>query len=118
MDALIVLIVPLAVRRNTWLMLRALAAWLHAARKLVLNMWLRGDGTQRRARNGRVDAAGLAHERSVLATNPAAARERFNLCYSGTDWSFPVVRGSDSRRLPPSSTALVGIGGGGWHFTG
>ena len=46
------LIVPLAVRRNTWLMLRALARWLHAARKLVLNMWPRGDGTHKRARNG------------------------------------------------------------------
>jgi hypothetical protein len=28
------------------------AAWRHAARKLVPNTWLRGDGTQLRARNG------------------------------------------------------------------
>jgi hypothetical protein len=33
-----VLIVLLAQRRNAWLVLRTLAAWLHAAQKLVPNM--------------------------------------------------------------------------------
>ena len=57
---------------------------------------------------GRIEAASLAYERSVLATNTAAARGRIIICYSSTDWSFPLVRGSDSRRLPSASATLGG----------
>jgi hypothetical protein len=59
---------------------------------------------------GRIDATSLAHERSVLERNPAAARGRFNIRDSITNWSFPLVRRSDSPRLLPSSTALAGPG--------
>jgi hypothetical protein len=35
------------------------------------------------------------------------------LSYCVTDWGFPLVRGSDSPRLPPSSETLAEIGGTG-----
>ena len=66
---------------------------------------------------GRIEATSLAYERSVLATNPGAARGHSNVCYSITNWSFPLVRGSDSRRLPPASEALASTSKTCWRFT-
>ena len=65
----------------------------------------------------RVETTSSAHERSVLATNPAAARRCFNIRHSIRDWGFTLVRGSDSRRLPPASEALAGAGGIGRGLT-
>src|ERR1035441_170108 len=59
---------------------------------------------------GCIDATSLAYQRSVLATNPAAARGRFSIRHSVRDRSFTLVRGPDSRGLPPSSEALAGAG--------
>jgi hypothetical protein len=64
---------------------------------------------------GRGDATSLAYERSVLASNPAAARGRFNIRHSIADWSFPLVRGQDSAGLPPASEALACVGAVGRH---
>jgi hypothetical protein len=44
----------------------------------------------------------LAYERSVLATNPAAAREHSNRCDSITNWRLALVRRQDPARLPPN----------------
>ncbi len=60
---------------------------------------------------GRIETARLAHERSVRATNPAAACEHSNRCDSFTTWCLALVRGQDPTRLPPSSKALAGVGG-------
>ena len=65
---------------------------------------------------GRIDAASLAYERSVLATNPAATGERFNIRHSITDRSIPLVRGQDPARLPPASEALGGLSATGQCF--
>src|ERR1019366_156815 len=62
---------------------------------------------------GRIDAASLAYERSVLATNPAAARAHSNIYHRQADRSIPLVRRPDSRRLLPTSTALADAGGTG-----
>jgi hypothetical protein len=60
---------------------------------------------------GCIDATNLAYERSVLASNPAAAREHSNICDSITTWCLPLVCGQDPARLPPASEALGGVGG-------
>jgi hypothetical protein len=59
---------------------------------------------------GRIDAASLAYERSVLATNPAAAREHSNICDSITNWCLALVCRQDPARLPAASTALASAG--------
>jgi hypothetical protein len=56
---------------------------------------------------GRIEATGLAHERSVLATDSAAAREHSHLCDSFTNWCLALVRGQDPARLPPASETLA-----------
>jgi hypothetical protein len=110
MDALIMLSVPLAVRRNTWLMLRALAAWLHAARKLVLNTWPRGDGTHRHARHG-------TRRRSRLGSRAKGSRNKSSRCSRalqpllfGNGLEFP----GGTRVGFAKATAL--IHGTGWHW--
>ncbi len=50
---------------------------------------------------GSIEATSMAYERSILAANPTAARGRFHIRYSVTDWSFPLVRGPDSPRYRP-----------------
>jgi hypothetical protein len=45
-------------------------------------------------RMGRIDAASLAYERSVLATNPAAAREHSSICDSITNWCLAAWNNS------------------------
>ena len=60
---------------------------------------------------GRLDATSLAHKRSVLATNPAAARGHSHICDSITNWCFSLVRRQDPARLPPASEALGGARG-------
>src|ERR1019366_1453768 len=57
---------------------------------------------------GRIEATTLAHERSVLATNPTAAREHSNVCYSITNWCLALVCRSNPARLLPTSEALAG----------
>ena len=100
----------LAWRQRTWLMLRALAAWLHAARKLA----------QRHAKAcaawGRIEATILAYERSVVATDSAAAREHSNICDSITNRHLSLACGPNPPRLPPASEALAVAGeAGGCH---
>jgi hypothetical protein len=51
---------------------------------------------------GRIEATSVAHERSVLATNPAATCEHSNICDSVTNWGLALVRRPDAARLPPS----------------
>jgi hypothetical protein len=67
---------------------------------------------------GRIEATSLAHERSLLATNPAATCEHSNRCDSVTNWCLALVCRPDSARLPPSSTALAGAGRIGGCFAG
>jgi len=62
----------------------------------------------------RIEPASLAYKRSFLATNPATTCENSNRRDSVTDWSLPLVRGADSRRLPSSSEVLADAGGTGW----
>ena len=50
---------------------------------------------------GCVQPTSLAHRRNLFAKNSAAPRERFNLRYSITNRSFPLVREPDSTRLLP-----------------
>jgi hypothetical protein len=56
---------------------------------------------------GDIEATSLAYERSVLATNPAVARGRFNVRHSITNWRLALVRSQDPARLPPASEALA-----------
>ena len=65
---------------------------------------------------GRIDAASLAYGRSVLSTNPAAAREHSNICDSITNWCVALVCRPDPAGLPPASAALGGAGATGWRF--
>ena len=59
-------------------------------------------------RMGRIDTTRLAHEQSVLSTDPAAASENSNICDSITNWCLALVRRPDSAGLLPSPTALGG----------
>jgi hypothetical protein len=59
---------------------------------------------------GCIHTASLAHERGIFGTNPTAARQCCNVCYSDGNWSIGLVCGPDSRRLPPASTTLAGAG--------
>ena len=67
---------------------------------------------------GRIDATSLAYERSVLATNPTAAREHSHICDSITNWCFALVCRSNPARLLPTSEALAVAGGTRWDFSG
>jgi hypothetical protein len=60
---------------------------------------------------GRIEATGLAYERSVFATDPASPRRCADFGHSISDRSVPVVRKPDSSRLQTASTALGGAGG-------
>jgi hypothetical protein len=60
----------------------------------------------------------MAHSSSVFAENSTFARSNVELSYCITDWSFPLVRGSDSQRLPSSSEALAGAGAVAWDSIG
>src|ERR1700693_201192 len=64
---------------------------------------------------GRIEAATLAYERSILATDSAASRQHFNVCDSITNWCLTLVRGQDPARLPPASEALAGTYGTYWR---
>jgi hypothetical protein len=55
----------------------------------------------------RIDATSLAHGRSLLDTNSAAACEYSNVCHSITNWRLALVRWQDPARLP--LTELVGV---------
>jgi hypothetical protein len=50
---------------------------------------------------GRIEAATLAYERSVLATNPAVARRCVNFGHSVTDWNIPLVCEPDTPGYRP-----------------
>ena len=66
---------------------------------------------------GCIDAASLAYERSVLATNPAAARPLVEFGHRIGRRSITMVRRRDSQRpTPPASEALGGAGEIGWAF--
>jgi hypothetical protein len=52
------------------------------ATTISADMWPRGDGTRGHGGMGRIEATGLAHRGSVLATNPTTAREHSHLCDS------------------------------------
>jgi len=60
---------------------------------------------------GRIQPTSLAHRRHVFAKDPTAARGRFNIGDSITNWCLALVRGQDPARLPPASEALAGVGG-------
>ena len=66
---------------------------------------------------GHIDATSVAHERSVLATNPAATCEHSNICDSITNRRLALVRGPNPARLSPTSKALAVAGGTRWCFT-
>jgi hypothetical protein len=65
---------------------------------------------------GRIEAASLADERSVLAKDPAAARGHSNRYHSITNWCLALVRGQNPARLPTTPEALGSTRGNDWHF--
>jgi hypothetical protein len=65
---------------------------------------------------GRIDAAGLAYEQSVLSTNSAAACEPSNVGDSITNRCVALVRRPDPAGLSPAPKTLAGAGGTGWCF--
>ena len=65
---------------------------------------------------GRIDAASLAYEQSVLKTNPAAAREHSNIRDSITNRCVALVCWSNPAGLPTAPTALAGASGVGQNF--
>jgi HsdM N-terminal domain len=67
---------------------------------------------------GRIHAACLAYERSLLATNSAATREHPNRCGSVTHWCLALVCRPNPARLSPTSEALAVAGGTRWDFSG
>jgi hypothetical protein len=60
----------------------------------------------------------MAHRTGVLSENSAPARANVELSDCTTDWSFPLVRGSDSQRLPSASEALGDASGARWGVDG
>ncbi len=52
----------------------------------------------------------MAYDQGLLAKNPAAPRQRFDLSHSISDRSFSVVRKPGSTRVPTASEALGGTG--------
>ena len=65
---------------------------------------------------GRLKAACLAYEHSVLSTNPAAARKHSNIRDSITNWCVALVCRSNPAGLPTAPTALAGASGVGQNF--
>jgi hypothetical protein len=65
---------------------------------------------------GRVEATGMAYERSILAANPADSREHSNICDSITNWCVALVCRPDPAGLPAASAALGRAGATGWRF--
>jgi hypothetical protein len=65
---------------------------------------------------GRLNAASLAHEQSVLSTGPAAAREHSNIHDSLTNRCVTLVCWSNPAGLPTAPTALAGASGVGQNF--
>jgi hypothetical protein len=56
---------------------------------------------------------GKGKDRRYVAIDLGRRGRRSN---DALDWGFPLVRGSDSQRLPSSSETLGGAGGTGWSF--
>ncbi len=67
---------------------------------------------------GRIEAASLAHERSVFPTNPAPARGRFNICPFDRELEFPAGTRVGFAKATARIRALAGAGGTGWCFRG
>jgi len=59
-----------------------------------------GTGNVRKVKAmGRIEATNMAYQRSVRATNPAAARGNSHICYSLTNWCLALVCRPDPARL-------------------
>ena len=50
----------------------------------------------------------MAHRTVLFGESSTRTRASLSYGHRKADWGFPLVRRSDSRRLPPASTALAG----------